>query len=176
MLDNKDGVSLVHQFLEHVQKHFNVFGVETGGGFVKDVEGVAGSRAEELGRQFHPLAFSSGEGHRTLTQVHVTQSHVLVCLEFLGYLRNRLEEFVGFRNGHFKHVVDVFPLIVDGEGVFLVPPSPALVADHIHGREEIHLYHLDAGALAFLATTTGHVERESSGPEATHFRIRCFCE
>ena len=46
----------------------------------------------------------------------------------------------------------------------------------MHGRQEVHLYHLDAGALAVLASASGDVEGESASLITAHLGIRRFLE
>lgn len=63
-----------------------------------------------------------------------------------------------------------------GQGVLLVPLAPAFVADHVHGRQEVHLYDLDSGSLACLAAATGHIEGEPAGLESPHLGVRSVGE
>ncbi len=40
VLDNKDGVSFIHQLLQHIREVTDVLEVQAGGGLVEDVEGL----------------------------------------------------------------------------------------------------------------------------------------
>ena len=56
--------------------------------------------------------------------------------------------------------------------IFLVPVTPTFRTDHIHGWKKIHLYDLDAGTLALLATASRDVERKAGSLETAHFGVR----
>ena len=63
-----------------------------------------------------------------------------------------------------------------GQRVLLVPLAPALIADHIHGRQKVHLDDLDSGPLAGLAASTSHVERKPAGLEPAYLCVRSVGE
>ena len=106
----------------------------------------------------------------------VTQSDVHEGLQFPCDVWDGLEEFIGLAHRHLKDVVDVLALVAYGEGVFLVAPSPAFVADHVHRRQEIHFNNLESGAVAGLAASACHIEGEPAGLEAADLCVGCVLE
>ena len=117
------------------------------------------------------MAFAARQGYRALPQVHVSQSYIHQRPEFLGDFGDRPEEFVRLGDGHFQHIVDVFALVPDRQGIFLVSFAAAFLANHVNGRQEIHFNDLDARAFAFLAASAGNIEREPAGLEAAHLGV-----
>ena len=73
-----------------------------------------------------------------------------------------VEKLHGFVDGHVEHVVDRLAFIAHLKGLAVVAFALTFLADHRHVGEEVHLDELDAGALAGLAATALHVERETS--------------
>ena len=59
MLNDDDGVAAVNEFLENTEKNLDVFGVETGGGFVEDVESLSCGFLGEFGGKFHALTLTA---------------------------------------------------------------------------------------------------------------------
>ena len=108
--------------------------------------------------------------------MNVAEAHIDQRLQFLGDGRDRLEELIGLAYRHLKHIIDALALIMHGQRVLFVPLAPALVADHIHGRQEVHLYDLDSGSLAGLTAASGHVEREPTGLESANLSVRSVGE
>src|SRR5690606_21295474 len=76
VLDHQHGVSLVHQALQHADQLLHVVEVQTGGGFVQDVEGTAGAAAAQLAGQLDALGLATAQGGAALAQLHVAQAHV----------------------------------------------------------------------------------------------------
>ena len=139
---------------------------------VQNVQSAAGTPACKLCRQFHPLAFATGESDCRLAQPDITQPYIYHRFQFLGDGRNAAEEFVCFAYGHFQNIIDILAFVFYSQSIFLVPASPAFLADNIDRRQEIHFYYLDSGSLAFFTASSRNIERESSGLEPTDLRIR----
>ena len=62
------------------------------------------------------------------------------------------------------------------QGVLLVAPALAYGAFDVYGGEEIHLYNLKPGSLAFFAASPAHVEAEAACLETANLGIRCGLE
>ena len=43
VLDDEHGVALIHQTLEHINQHLNVLKMQSRGGFIQHIEGLAGA-------------------------------------------------------------------------------------------------------------------------------------
>ena len=149
--------------MEYLQKEADVLKVEARSGFVEDVDGFARGPLAELGGQFYPLALTAREGGAGLPELDVTHTHRLDSLELSVDFRVVLEELGGHIHRHLQHIVDVFPLVAHSQRLAVVSLPAALAAYHVHVGEEVHLYHLYASALAVLAASTLHVERETPG-------------
>ena len=90
--------------------------------------------------------------------MHIAETDIHESLELLGDFRDSAEELVGDADRHFQYIIDTLALILYSQGILLISPAAAFVADDIDGRQEIHLYDLDSGALAGLAAASRHVE------------------
>src|ERR1700723_3990874 len=62
VLDDDEGVARVTQFEEDFKQFGDVVKMQTGGGFVQNVQGFAGGPAGEFGGEFDPLSFTAAEG------------------------------------------------------------------------------------------------------------------
>ena len=171
MFDYDYCISLIHKFLQYVHQYLDVLGVQTCGGLVEYVESVPGRASEQFRGKFHPLAFPTRKCHGRLAEADIAQTHVNQRLELGRDLRHAAEEFIGLAYRHIQYIVDVPALVADFQRVFLVAAAAAFFAYGIDRRQEVHLYDLDSGALAFLAASSCDVEGETAGAEATDFRV-----
>lgn len=60
MLDDQHTVALGHQTVQHFQQLVDIGNVQPGGGFIQNIQGLAGASAGQLGGQFDPLGFAAG--------------------------------------------------------------------------------------------------------------------
>lgn len=74
VFDEDDGVAGVGEGVELGEEFFDVGGVEAGGGFVEDVEGVAVLGALEFGGEFDALGFAAGEFGGGLSEAEVAEA------------------------------------------------------------------------------------------------------
>ena len=88
----------------------------------------------------------------------VAQSHVNQRFQLLGDFRYRLEEIVGFADGHLQHIIDALSLIFDGKGVVFVSFASAFITDNMYGRHEVHFNDLDSRTFAFFAPSSRYIE------------------
>ena len=141
---------------------------------VKYIKGVSCVLPVEFRCKFHPLALSSRQCYRRLTEMDIAESHIHEGLKFLGNLGNLLEKLIGLGYRHLQHVIDTASLVLDRKRILLVTVAAALIADDIDRRQEVHFYHLDTGPFTSLATASCDIEREPSGSESAHFGVRRF--
>ena len=80
-----------------------------------------------------------------------------------------LEELGCFLHCHVQHFSDVFALVKDAEGFFVVAFAFAFAALHVNVGQKVHFYSQDAVALASFASATLHVEAEPA-----FFVAACF--
>ena len=176
MLNYYYRIPLVCKLLQHSQESFYVCKMKARGGFVQNVQRVAGALAEQLRRQLHALALAAGKSNRALPQADVSQAHIFQGLQLGRDAGVLAEELVRFADAHLQHVVYVLALVVHRKRIFFVALAAADLAGHVHARQEVHLYLLDAGAFAFFAAASRHIEREAPGLEAADLGIRRVLE
>jgi len=61
VFDDDDGVAGIDETLQDFQQFADVGKVQSGGGFVEQVQGAAGGATSEFAGQFDALGFASGE-------------------------------------------------------------------------------------------------------------------
>src|SRR6266581_822931 len=76
MLNNNHRVAEVCQSAEDIEKFLDVFEMQTGCGFVKNVERLARRAAAEFFGQFDPLRFSAGKRCGGLAESDIAQSNI----------------------------------------------------------------------------------------------------
>ncbi len=74
MLDDDHGVAFVYQTLQHEQQLAYVFEMQSRGGLIENVYGLAGRSALQFRGKLHTLRFTSGESRCGLAQTYVPQS------------------------------------------------------------------------------------------------------
>ena len=92
VLDADDGVAEIHQAMQDVEQLPEVVKVQAGGGFVEDVERLAGRGLGEFGGELNALGFSTGEGRGGLAQGEVAQADVFERLEDAANLGDVFEQ------------------------------------------------------------------------------------
>ncbi len=161
VFDHHDGVAVVAQAVEHGEQLANVLEVQPGGGFVEDVERLAGVALGQFAGQLDALGLAAGEGGGALPQADVGEPHVEQRLQAAGDGRYRAEEFQRFLHGHLEHLVDALALVGDLQRLAVVALALAHVAGHVDVGQEVHLDLDHALALARLAAPALDVEREA---------------
>ena len=114
----------------------------------------------ELGGQLHPLGLAAGQGGGGLAQLYITQAHLLQGLQAVVDAGDVLEEGQGLVHRHLQHLVNVLALVVDLQGLPVVPPALAHLTGDIDVRQEVHLDLQQAVPLAGLAAPAPGVEGE----------------
>ena len=163
MLDNHHRVAVVAQAMQHAQKLLDVMEVQTGSGFVENVEGFPRVALGELPRELYALRLAAGQGGGALPQSYVGKSHIHERAQLPRQDRHGAEEIVGLLHGHVQHFVDIPALVADVEGFAIVALAFAQIAGHVDVREKVHFHLDDAVAAACLAATTAHIEAEPPG-------------
>ncbi len=74
VLDDDDGVSLVHEARHRAEQHADVGPVQAGGRLVEHVERVPPAGTAQLRREFHPLRLAARQRRRRLTKAQVAQA------------------------------------------------------------------------------------------------------
>ena len=93
-----------------------------------------------------------------LPEGDVRQSHVQQGVEFVFDDRDGVEELRRHFHRHAQHVVDVFSLVADVEGLAVITLALAQVAGHVDIRQEMHLHLDEPVTLTGLAAPAAYVE------------------
>ena len=76
MLDDNDGVPLVTKTVQNCKQVFDVVKMQSGGRFVENIERAARVPLSQFLRKFYALGFTTGQGGRVLTELHIRQADV----------------------------------------------------------------------------------------------------
>ena len=171
MLYHDNGVAAVYQTLQHLQEFVDVRGMQTGGGFVQNVHGTAGSFFGQFRRQFDALGFPSAQGGSRLSQADVTQAHIFQHLQFVFNPLLVLKIVQRFSHGHIQHLGDIFSFVVNFQCVPVVTGAVTNFAGYVHIRQEIHFNFINAVALAGFTASAFHVKAETSLFVTADFRF-----
>src|SRR5690606_10278935 len=161
MLNDHDGVAIVPQAMQYLQQLFDVVKMQTGGGFVQNVEGVASVAFGQLPRQLYPLGLAAGQGGGGLAETYITESNVDEGLQFIGDGGNGIKEFPRFFNSKLQDFVNAFPLVLHFQGFAVVALTLADVAGHVNVGQEVHLHFHHAVALTCLTAPAFYVKAET---------------
>ena len=171
VLNDQHSVACVHQLAEYLNELVYVRRMQTGGGLVQDIDGLAGGALGQLRGQLYPLGFSAGQGGGRLSDLHIPKPHLLEGFQLPGDLGNGFKEFYSFVHRHFQHIVNGSALVVYLQGLPVVPPSLAYLAGHIYIRQKMHLDFQNAVSFACFAASPLEVEGESACIIATGLGI-----
>ena len=95
VFDDQHRIASVDKLVEHVQQVTDIFKMEPGGRFVKDIKSLAGVLLSELSPQLDPLGLAATKGYRRLTQRNISQPNLLKDLYLTIEIRHVLEELYG---------------------------------------------------------------------------------
>ena len=113
-----------------------------------------------------PLRLSARQRRGRLAEPQVAEPDLVEHLQPAQHLRRAAEEGERFADGEIEHLVNRAAAIADFEHLRLEALAVALIARHEHVGEELHLDAHFAFALARLAASARHVEREVAGGQA----------
>src|SRR5580658_5587444 len=171
VLDDEHGVAERDEALEDVEKFADVIEVQTGGGFVEDVERAAGLALGKFAREFDALGFAAGKRGGGLAERDVAEADFDERRKLLLNLRNIFEELQRVRRGKVQNVTDGVTFIADGQRFGIVALAAADFAHHVDVGQEIHFDTAQAIALAGFAAAAFDVEAEAAGAIAAFARF-----
>jgi len=172
VFDYKDGIAPFDQSVEYVHQRADIVEVKTCCRLIEYEQGVSCVAFGELCCKLHALVLSAGQGGGGLPEFHVSESDVLQNLYLFQYRRYACKELHGLVDSHIEHVGHGFAFESYFECFAVVAFSVAFLSRHEHVREEVHLYRLVAVAIARLAASACHIERESPRLVASYFCFR----
>ena len=169
MLDDDDGMSFADESVQRLEQHFYIAVMQSGGGFIEDIDRGGVLFLGEEGCQFDTLTLSSGEGTAALTQLDIPDTYILQGFESAHYLRAfRIfaEELHSLVHRHAEDVVNRLTSIVHIQDVLFEPPSVTLFALEHQICHELHLDGDGAFTLTGLASSARGIEGEMCRCEA----------
>ena len=132
---------------------------------------LPGRDLAELGRELDALRLAARERRRRLAELDVVEPDVVQRLQAAADLRDLREELERLLDRHVEHVGDRLALEAHLERLAVVARALARLARHVDVGQEVHL-DLDLPvALARLAASAAHVEREAARLVAAHLRL-----
>ena len=172
MLDDDNSITAVNKFLEHLHENADVLKVETGGGFVEDIDGLARVFFGQFGSQFDALALTTGKGGGRLAYLDIAETNVLDGLDLVEDIGHVLEELHSLVDGHIEHIGNRLTFVAHLEGFAVITFAMTILARHLDVGQEIHLDSLISITAAGFATTTLDIERESARFVTTNLSLR----
>ena len=178
MLDDNDRCAVVQQGLEHPQQYLHVQRVEADAGLIENEHRV-GLGAADLAGQLEALGLAAGEAGRLFAQRQVAQTQLLQCLQALAHGLHPAAERKGGIDIHLHQ-------LRQGDGLLRlvhqlhavsrprVAGTPAVGADDVHVRQELHVQAHLTGAVAAGAAQTARVVGKIAGLEALLPGVRRF--
>ena len=134
--------------------------MQSGGGFVENIECSTGSAPRQFRCQLHPLRFAAGQLGGGLSKPDVTEAHVIQGLQFPGDSGQVFKKAQGCLNGHVQHIGDAAAFVANLQCFTIVSPPPANVAGHINIRQKMHLDPVDAVTGTGLASAAANIKTE----------------
>ena len=176
VLDNEEGVPLLHQAVEHAEQHLEVAEVKAGAGFIQNEQAalallLSRERIHQDMSELQALVLAAREGVERLAEPQVAQPHIHQHLQARGnapgagvLLAGKEALGVGdVQREHFGHVVAQQG---DGERLLGVARAVAQGAGHEDIGEELHLHLLLPQTGAARAAAIAAVEGEIAGLQA----------
>jgi len=131
VLNHQDGVTLIHQPLDHIHQLVHVVEAQTRGGLIDQVEGFAGGAPGKFGGELHPLRLTAGESGGRLAQLHLAEAHSHKGAQPIGRLGNGGEHLTGLLHRHLQHVSDGEALVSHLQRLTVVTSPFADITLHV---------------------------------------------
>ena len=158
---DQHAVARVAELEEGLDEKLDIAEVESGGGFVEEVERVGGGRLGEFEGEFEALRFAAGECVGRLTERQIAEAELIKGCENETQLWDRLEKCERFRDLEVEDIGDRFPFVGDREGFAVEAFAIAGGAGDPCVGQEMHFDFESAVALAAFAASARSVETEA---------------
>ena len=162
MFDDDDGIALFDEAGEDAEEFGDVVEVQSGGGFVEEVECLSAAGLAEFSGEFDALGFTAAECGCGLSEGEVSKSDGIECGEWFADAWDVGEEFECAADGHFEHVGDAAAVEADAESFCVEAFASAGWAFDPDIREEVHFDFLLSHTFAVFAASAGAVETEAA--------------
>src|ERR1700757_5221218 len=158
MLNDDQSVSLVPKLYEDVEQLADICKMKPGSRFIQDIHRASRRLLCELGRQFHPLCFASGNLSAGLSQRQVAQAYIHQWFQPVVDRRHVAEKPGCFINRHRQDIRDVLSPIRNFQRFPVVAGAAADLALDVDIGEKMHLDFDHAVALTILAAAALQVK------------------
>ena len=160
VLDDDNGVALVHQTVEHINQHLDILKMKASGRLVQNVECIARAHPSKLRSEFHTLCLTATQCRALLSQGDVPQSHRSKGGGDAMNFGDGFKEDKGVVHGHGQHIGDAFALVAHLQRFSVEALALAGFASHMHVRQEVHLHSPNPSTLACFTASSSHIEGE----------------
>lgn len=171
MFDDDHGIAVVYEAMEDGEQALDIFEVESCGGFVEDVKGVACGTAGKLFGEFDALGFTARKRGGGLAEFDVIEPDVMKCFKTAAYRGLRVEEIEGFFDAHVEDFGDMLAFVFDIERFAVEALSSAGFASDEYIGEKVHLDTDHARPFAGFASPAGDVKGETPCGVAAHLGL-----
>ena len=161
VFDDQHAVACVAELEEGLDEKLDIAEVESGGGFVEEVERVGGGWLGEFEGEFEALRFAAGECVGRLAERQVAEAELIEGCEDETQLWDWLEKCERFGNLKFEDIGDRLALVGDREGFAVEAFAIAGWATDPCVGQEMHFDFESAVALAAFAASARSVETEA---------------
>ena len=172
MFDHHHGIALVDERVEDFEEFADVLEMQPGGGFIEDVERVAGGAAREFLGEFDALRLAARQRGRLLADLDIAEADFVEHRQLVGDGGLGLEELDAVLDGHVEHIGDALSLELHLERFAVVAVAVADVAGDIDIGQEVHFDLDQPVAGAGFAAPALDVEAEAAGLVAAREAFR----
>ena len=172
VLHHQHRVARLHKIVEHGQQQVDVGEMQTGRGFVEQVQRLSRAAFHQLARQFDALRLSSRERRRRLAQLDIVQADVVQGLQLVTHVGNVPEQLQRLLDIHLQHFRNRPVLELDLQRFVVVPMTLADRTGDPHIGQEVHFQPIGSIPLTRFTSTARHVEAEAAGLVAAQLGLR----
>ena len=165
VLNDQDGGSGPHQAAKGPQQLVDIIEMQTGGGFVEQVERILAHLAGQVKGQLDPLGFPARERGGGLAQPEVAQPHILQHSQLPGQPGDGGEEAQCLPHGHLQHFVDILAFVAHLQQARFEASPLAFLAHQLHVRQKLHLHGNGSISPAMIAAASRQIEGKVTGAQ-----------
>ena len=176
MFNHEQRAPGINQRTEGRQQLVNVFKVQAGRRFIKDIQRLRAGTLGKMCREFDALRFTTGKRGSRLSQTQIPKSDVIEQSQAIRDFRHLPKKNDGLAHGHVEHLMNVLAAISNIKNLLLEARALALLANQFDVGEKLHLDRNRAITLANFTATAGHVEGEVRRFQTARLRLARICE
>ena len=161
----------LHQQVQHLEQPLNIGQMQSGCGFVHQVQGVTGRATAEFAGQLETLGLAARQARCGLAQPHIVQAQVAQGLQTGTNLWQVGQDFERLGNAQIQHLGNRQPPEADLQGLPVVAPAVTHLALDVHVRQKVHVHTHHPAAQTRLAAAALDVERKPLRAVAPNPRV-----